>query len=204
VRAALTIWSCIAALGLPTSSIGQSAKTLNVVPAIYPDAARSAGHQGTTEISALIQADGSLANIKVLQSSHSSILDQAALAAISKWRFVAPVDEKGKPRPFTFTYGFDFYKVPLIRPENALAMLTCRDFVADVEWFETTYPNRSRQDLRDYQAVLLPFVAAAARAASAAEMLHIGKQMRAKAALLDAAFVRCKTAPDVLVLTLAQ
>jgi protein TonB len=53
----------------------------------YPDLARRAGIEGTTVVKALVDVDGSIAEVKILQTSGNQMLDQAALAAAKEAQF---------------------------------------------------------------------------------------------------------------------
>lgn len=53
----------------------------------YPDLARRAGVEGRTVIKALVDIDGSVMEVQVLQSSGNQMLDEAALAAARQWKF---------------------------------------------------------------------------------------------------------------------
>jgi len=53
----------------------------------YPELALGAGIEGNSVIKALVDTDGSVMEVKILKSSGSDMLDQAALAAGMKARF---------------------------------------------------------------------------------------------------------------------
>ena len=55
---------------------------------VYPAAARRTGYEGTVVIRARIQIDGSADRVEIKKSSGYGILDQAALEAVRKWRFI--------------------------------------------------------------------------------------------------------------------
>lgn len=55
---------------------------------VYPAAARRAGYEGAAVIRARIQIDGSADRVEIKKSSGYGILDQAALEAVRKWRFI--------------------------------------------------------------------------------------------------------------------
>ena len=55
---------------------------------VYPAAARRTGYEGTVVIRARIQIDGSADRVDIKKSSGYGVLDQAALEAIRKWRFI--------------------------------------------------------------------------------------------------------------------
>lgn len=54
---------------------------------IYPAAARLAGAQGTTILRVRVQLDGHLDEVAVHQSAGHLALDEAATAAVARWRF---------------------------------------------------------------------------------------------------------------------
>ena len=64
------------------------AKYLNNPPPAYPLAARRRNIEGTVWIRAEIQPDGSCSQVELKTASTSGLLDQAALEAVKKWRFV--------------------------------------------------------------------------------------------------------------------
>lgn len=55
---------------------------------VYPAAARRAGYEGAVVIRAHIQPDGSADRVEIKKSSGYAMLDQAALEAVRKWRFI--------------------------------------------------------------------------------------------------------------------
>lgn len=65
-----------------------NAAYLNNTSPAYPVAARRLGYEGTVVIRARIQIDGSADRVEIKKSSGHGILDQAALEAVRKWRFI--------------------------------------------------------------------------------------------------------------------
>jgi protein TonB len=61
----------------------------------YPDLARQAGIEGQTVVKALVDIDGSIADVKILKSSGNQMLDQAALATARKSQFT-PAKQRDK------------------------------------------------------------------------------------------------------------
>lgn len=53
----------------------------------YPAAARRAGAEGTTILRAHIRMDGTIDQVQVSRSAGHAVLDEAAAAAVSRWRF---------------------------------------------------------------------------------------------------------------------
>jgi TonB family protein len=75
------------------------------VKPVYPQEARDAGIQGVVIIEARIESDGSVSNTRVLRSVTD--LDQAALEAVSQWRFV-PTLMNGQAVPVIMTVTVNF------------------------------------------------------------------------------------------------
>ena len=66
------------------------------IPPVYPHASSLLGEQGVVVVRMTIGADGLVRAVALLQSSGYPRLDEAALAAIGKWRFT-PAVENGEP-----------------------------------------------------------------------------------------------------------
>jgi len=83
----------------PTQQPGQAVTlpyiTYSTVPP-YPSEARKNGIQGTVRVKVLIDTNGRVANASISSGSGSSLLDQAALQTVYKWRFSPAKDAKGK------------------------------------------------------------------------------------------------------------
>lgn len=62
------------------------------IPPIYPRIARESGWEGTVLIRVTIQADGNPNSISVRKSSGHTVLDQAAIEAVKKWKFLPAKD----------------------------------------------------------------------------------------------------------------
>lgn len=61
----------------------------------YPEDARAAKIEGTVELSAMVEPDGSVQDVQVTRSVYPSI-DQSAVAAVQKWRY-EPYLKDGQP-----------------------------------------------------------------------------------------------------------
>jgi protein TonB len=79
----------------------QDLKTANRVDPIYPPASRRAGEQGTVRLKVLVDTNGRASNVQVTQGSGFARLDQAAMEAVRKWRFVAATDGTNKIQAYT-------------------------------------------------------------------------------------------------------
>jgi len=72
----------------------------------YPQAAGERKIEGTGELDCIINADGSVRECQVVRSVDTVYgVDQAALDAVRKWRFI-PGIIRGKPAPFPVTIEF--------------------------------------------------------------------------------------------------
>lgn len=65
-----------------------SASYLNNPPPVYPLAARRRGQEGTVIVRAEIGSDGGCRQAALKKGSGHALLDQAAISAVRKWRFV--------------------------------------------------------------------------------------------------------------------
>lgn len=69
---------------------------LQYVAPEYPTSAREKGTSGWVQLAFNVESDGSVANIAVLASDPKNVFDQAAIAALRRWRY-RPVEKNGKP-----------------------------------------------------------------------------------------------------------
>lgn len=65
---------------------------LSKVEPSYPSAARKAGQQGVAVLRVKVLANGRPGDVAVLSSSGHEVLDDAAVTAVKKWRFVPAKD----------------------------------------------------------------------------------------------------------------
>ncbi len=79
-------------------------RVLNVEP-VYPEAARAAGARGVVVIRFTIGIDGAVTHVQVERSV--PLLDQAALDAVTQWRF-KPALSGGVAAPITRVTAFTF------------------------------------------------------------------------------------------------
>lgn len=73
-------------------AVAQDLKTSSRVEPIYPPASRRAGEEGTVRIKALVDERGRPTQVQVAKSSGFPKLDEAAMTAVRKWKFVAATD----------------------------------------------------------------------------------------------------------------
>lgn len=67
----------------------QDLKTSTRVEPTYPSASRRAGEEGTVRVKVLVDEKGRPREVAVARSSGFARLDEAAMEAVRKWRFVA-------------------------------------------------------------------------------------------------------------------
>lgn len=78
------------------------------VAAEYPPAALAAGFEGSVTVAAMINEDGSVGAVEVVESTSSNLgFEEAALEAFRQWQF-APATQDGEPVMSFWAYGFEF------------------------------------------------------------------------------------------------
>jgi len=74
----------------------------------YPPAAKAAGFPGTVVVAAVVNSDGSVGVVEVVESSGGKLgFDEAAMDAMSKWRF-SPARVDGEAVDSVYAYVFHF------------------------------------------------------------------------------------------------
>jgi protein TonB len=73
-------------------AVAKELKTSSRVEPIYPPASRRAGEEGTVRVKVLVDEGGRPSQVQVAQSSGFPKLDEAAVTAVRKWKFVAATD----------------------------------------------------------------------------------------------------------------
>ena len=74
----------------------------------YPPAALAAGFEGIVTVAAVINEDGSVGAVEVVESTNSKLgFEEAALDAFRQWRF-APAMQDGEPVFSVWAYTFNF------------------------------------------------------------------------------------------------
>ena len=74
----------------------------------YPSAARRAGQQGTVTLSFTVGSSGKVTSIRIAKSSGHALLDNAALAAIRRWRFKPARNALGEAVSYSYTLPVPF------------------------------------------------------------------------------------------------
>ena len=83
-------------------------RVVSAVQPKYPSSARSAGIEGVVGVKMLVNATGKVENAFVVRSSGNAALDEAAVAAVYKWRFSPAKDKFGQKAPCYVTQGIRF------------------------------------------------------------------------------------------------
>ena len=73
-----------------------------------PSSARNAGIEGVVGVKMLVNASGKVEEASVVRSSGNAALDEAAVAAVYKWRFSPAKDKFGQKAPCYVTQGIRF------------------------------------------------------------------------------------------------
>lgn len=73
-------------------AVAQDLKASTRVEPTYPSASRRAGEEGTVRLKVLVDEKGRPRDVTIANSSGFARLDQAALEAVRKWRFIAATD----------------------------------------------------------------------------------------------------------------
>jgi protein TonB len=84
----------------------QAPKLLHRVNPVYPPIAASARLQGTVILEAVVDSDGTVADVKVLRSA-GAVLDSEAKTAVRKWRY-SPLVLNGRRERFVLTVILSF------------------------------------------------------------------------------------------------
>lgn len=94
-------WFVIAVFGAALAGCASGDRPLQLVSgsgAVYPPKARAAGIEGYVVVRYDVDAEGRVQNVRVTASEPPDVFDEAAVQAVSRWRFT-PAQENGEPRP---------------------------------------------------------------------------------------------------------
>jgi TonB family protein len=90
----------------PIKEVGGAPEVLRRTKPFYPMEPHRAGIQGTVRLEAVIEADGTIGDVRVAKPLHSD-LDEAAIACVRQWRF-KPGTSSGSPVPVIATMEISF------------------------------------------------------------------------------------------------
>jgi TonB family protein len=78
----------------------------------YPPAAQAAGFEGSVSVAAVVNTDGSVGVVEVIDCSSPNLgFEAAAIDAIRQWRF-EPATEDGEAVDAVYAYVFHFHATP--------------------------------------------------------------------------------------------
>jgi protein TonB len=91
-------------------SVDEPPRALQQTAPVYPERARKKGVTGRVVLSLLIDAGGSVQDVRVTESQPAGVFDEAAVSAVQTWRF-QPAMYEGRPVSIRVTlplrFGFD-------------------------------------------------------------------------------------------------
>lgn len=85
----------------------QAGKIVNKVQPVYPEAAKSAGSQGTVVLHAVIGTDGTVLSLRVVNDKVDPELARASIESVAKWRY-SPTLLNGQPIEVETTIEVNF------------------------------------------------------------------------------------------------
>lgn len=116
----------------------------------YPPQARREGHQGLVKLGMAVQSNGEPTDIKLILSSRSSVLDDAAMQAARTWRFLPARDANGQAIATRVIQPVMYRK----DSEDSLPNKKCSDLNTDLAWFKTAYAELSLSKMPVYELSL--------------------------------------------------
>ncbi len=121
------------------------------VPA-FPDDAKALGHNGKVIARVTVNADGTLADIHIAESSRSPLLDVSVLAALATWRYAPVKNLVGQPDSLQIRLPFEFNQASG-GGDNYLAGIktySCAAFLKESEWWVGAHPDKKLSDFPLY------------------------------------------------------
>ncbi len=92
----ICLMACLGLLVMSCASQNRPVRLISGAGAVYPPAAEARGVQGFVTLSYDVGLDGLVKNVTVVASEPDGIFDEAAIAALARWRF-EPAMENGQP-----------------------------------------------------------------------------------------------------------
>ena len=114
------------------------------------DQEREAGHNGVVLVSAIVEADGRLSHTTVAQSSGAPTLDALALEAARASTFSPARDAKGGVIVVSANVAYEFGDYTLDDPARNLMNYKCEQFIKDLDWWRSAFPNAKIGDFRPH------------------------------------------------------
>ena len=94
-RVAMLVWIALATAGCAASS-SRPPEILSAGGLVYPVEAKDKKVEGYVRVAYDVSVDGSVTNVRVVDSNPPGVFDEAAVAAVRGWRF-HPAISDGKP-----------------------------------------------------------------------------------------------------------
>lgn len=184
----------IAAAEANRALISRRPEWLSGPRAEFPDSEKALGHNGDVVVRGLLGVDGRLRHATISVSSGAPALDANALAAANLSVFQPAEDVDRRAIPVMMSMPFKFYAYRSSDPGGGAAQYTCDQFVLDMDWWRSTFPEKTIEDHELYTMVL---------GLGVTSRLHLGTE-RAFAAESTADFTRrwlaaietCRAHPD--------
>ena len=181
----------IAAAEANTALIATRGAWISGPEAIYPDAERALGHHGRAEVRGLLGLDGRLRYAAISRSSRSPGLDASALAAATAGQYRPATDASGAPIATMITVPWTFYSFTSSEGVGA-AMYTCRQFVLDMDWWKSAWPD---EGLRNHTFYLMIRGLGALASMRGGSITNV-ESNESYAARWDRAIETCREHPD--------
>lgn len=111
----------------------------------YPESARAIGAHGTVTVSIVVGIDGKPSEVVVTTSSHSSELDDWALALARAAVFEPAKDAQGDPVSARVTIPVLISGAAMTRQRRGLLDYSCGQFIRDEDWWAATSPGKKSE-----------------------------------------------------------
>ncbi|HEX8062237.1 MAG TPA: TonB family protein, partial [Allosphingosinicella sp.] len=117
------------------------------------EALRALGHHGDVVVVGILGADGRFAEPRIGTSSRSRELDALALRAAAASLLSPARDAAGTALPVWISMPFSF-KNRAFRKEGGADSYLCSEFVQDMNWWRSAWPDRPWSDHEFYKLML--------------------------------------------------
>jgi TonB family protein len=131
-------------------SLARAAEIITATDVPIPAEAKAQGHYGAVKVTGVINESGSVVDLAVSQSSRSPILDAAALAGVSKWKFTPALDAEGRPVSKKLRTEVEFDPLDMAD----FPSYTCRKVNAETDWYMSAFPENGDNESRMYSLML--------------------------------------------------
>ena len=118
----------------------------------FPDSEKALGHNGDIIVRGLLGTDGHLRYASIETSSRAPALDASALAAATAASYRPAEDANHQPIAVMLSAPMKFYAYRS-REGVGAARYTCGQFVLDMDWWRSAFPERRMQDHEFYTMI---------------------------------------------------